>query len=221
MVFDERWEQIFSTKNWGKYPNEEAVRFVFRHLLNRPNIPRPADTKVLDLGCGAGSNLWMLCKEGFQAYGIDGSSSAIEQAKSNLFDLNLEANTRVGDITNLPFKNDQFWGVIDVSAIQHNNYAAIVDIYSELKRVLKSGGYFFSFCLSDNTKITNYQQKLELGTYDSPEPIGGGLITHFFSKTEILNLWEDTGPLSIETITRSGDDQLNVISHYAIVGTKS
>jgi 2-polyprenyl-3-methyl-5-hydroxy-6-metoxy-1,4-benzoquinol methylase len=36
------------------------------------------DVKILEVGGGAGNNLWALELDGFSVYGIDGSSTALE-----------------------------------------------------------------------------------------------------------------------------------------------
>jgi len=81
--------QIQETKQWyecsykshglgaqRRYPNEEMLRFLGRNLFKIPNESRK-ETRVLEVGCGSCSNLWVVAKEGFDAYGIDFSSESI------------------------------------------------------------------------------------------------------------------------------------------------
>ena len=51
-TFDKQWNEVHETRNWGRYPAEELVRFMAR---NFPAAQRPK-TRVLDLGCGTGAN---------------------------------------------------------------------------------------------------------------------------------------------------------------------
>ena len=44
--FDETWEEIHSTQEWGKYPSEPVIRFVARNYYK---VDRKA-TKILDFG---------------------------------------------------------------------------------------------------------------------------------------------------------------------------
>ena len=49
--FDEEWEQIHSTQEWGKYPVEAVIRFVARNYYD---VQDRRDIKILDYGCGGG-----------------------------------------------------------------------------------------------------------------------------------------------------------------------
>ena len=69
-MWDKGWDKIFSTQEWGKYPGEELIRFIARNFYAAPNRK---DIRILEVGCGTGANLWFLAKEGFNAFGIDGS----------------------------------------------------------------------------------------------------------------------------------------------------
>lgn len=117
MSWDNIWEEVFNNQEWGKYPGEDLIVFVARNFYktDRKNI------KILEVGCGTGANLWYLSKEGFQAYGIDGSKTAIDKAKSYLSAQGLEASLQVGDIIKLPYDDDYFDAVIDNECLYCNN----------------------------------------------------------------------------------------------------
>ena len=71
--FDTIWETIHSKEEWGKYPSEPVIRFIARNYykLDRSSV------KILDFGCGAGSNTCYLARVGFDTFAFDGSRSAI------------------------------------------------------------------------------------------------------------------------------------------------
>lgn len=76
--------------------------------------------RVLEVGCGAGANLWFLAREGFAFAGIDGSEAAIAQAQRRL-DKELpnweqSSELRISDIAQLPYGDAEFDAVIDVEA---------------------------------------------------------------------------------------------------------
>ena len=48
--FDDIWETIHATEEWGKYPSEPVIRFVARNYYNKD---RRCIT-MLDFGCGGG-----------------------------------------------------------------------------------------------------------------------------------------------------------------------
>ena len=78
--FDNEWEKIHASQEWGKYPSENVIRFIARNYYSKDRLK----TRILDFGCGAGSNTWYLAKEGFDVYAFDGSVSAVEKTKKRL-----------------------------------------------------------------------------------------------------------------------------------------
>lgn len=137
---EQAWEEIYSGQGFNhknNYPQDEIVRFIARSFFKIPFAQRKK-IKILDLGCGWGNNLKFLTDQGFNAYGIDFSPAAIEHSKI------INKNVFVGDIKKLPFENQMFDAVIDRCSIQHNNLQNIELIISEVYRVLKKEGKFYS-----------------------------------------------------------------------------
>ena len=81
MTWDPVWENLFSSGNWGQYPGEDLIRFVARNFYA---VADRSATRILEVGCGPGANLWFLAREGFAAHGIDGSPSAVAKSRSRL-----------------------------------------------------------------------------------------------------------------------------------------
>lgn len=134
------WEHIYASEGFShknNYPQDEIVRFIARTFFKIPFEQRKK-IKILDLGCGWGNNLKFLTEQGFDAYGIDFSSSAVEHCKK------LTHNVFQGDIKKLPFQNEMFDAVIDRCSVQHNTLEEIKTIVSEVHRVLKKEGKFYS-----------------------------------------------------------------------------
>lgn len=65
------------------YPNEALIQFVAANYFSLPQEDR-CQLKILEIGCGSGANLWMLAKEGFDAYGLDSSEEALSLARNHL-----------------------------------------------------------------------------------------------------------------------------------------
>lgn len=143
MAWDEVWDEVFQRQEWGRYPAEDLIRFVARNFYKAP--VRSA-VRLLEVGCGPGGNLWFMAREGFATYGVDGSPTAVRRATGRL-DAEVPGWTgavSVGDITRLEFADATFDGVVDSEAIYCNSFDESVQIYGEVRRVLKPGGLLFS-----------------------------------------------------------------------------
>lgn len=133
------------------YPNEELCRFMGRTWFHLPYEDRKA-VKILELGCGSGSNLWMLKKEGFDVFGIDLSSEAVQLSKEMLRHWGLSFSEEetaehlsVQDMTKLFFPDGTFDTVLDIFSCFCLTKLGWDRCLSETTRVLKRGGKFFSY----------------------------------------------------------------------------
>ncbi len=156
MTWDTVWEKIFQSQEWGKYPAESLIQFVARNFYKRDR----AQTRILEVGCGPGPNIWYLAREGFLAYGIDGSTTAIAQAEKRLSSEGLSARLDTGDISSLPYPDVHFDAVIDNECIYCNSRKDTEKILSEIKRVLKKQGLFYSRTVSSEMHIGKSHRKL-------------------------------------------------------------
>jgi SAM-dependent methyltransferase len=71
-------------------------------------------SRILDIGCGAGTNSLYLAKAGFRVTGIDLAEGAIDAARTRAADAGLRVDFRVADALNLPFPEAHFGGAIDI-----------------------------------------------------------------------------------------------------------
>ena len=138
-TFDPIWEEKYRNGHHEKYPWDTVVSFVFRHA---PKNLKPNEIKILEVGCGTGSNLWFAAREGFRVSGIDASQSAIEYARDRFNKEGLDGELKVGDFTKLPFNSDNYDLVIDRAAIACCSLTAAEHVICEIYRVLKTNGKF-------------------------------------------------------------------------------
>jgi len=108
------------------------------HLLRLVDFGGYADRRVLEVGCGAGTDLARFATGGALVSGVDLSSSAIALARQNFEHLGLRADLREADGEHLPFVNETFDFVYAHGVVQYTtNPQRLVD---ECRRVLKPGG---------------------------------------------------------------------------------
>jgi SAM-dependent methyltransferase len=139
-TLDPVWEQRYHAGHVERYPWDIVVTFVFR---NAPRDRPRKDVRILEVGCGTGSNLWFAAREGFAVAGIDGSASAIAVAKARFAEEGLAGELVVGDFTEpLPFASGQFDLAFDRGAIVCVGYSAAQRTIAEVHRVLAPGGKF-------------------------------------------------------------------------------
>ncbi|UCD54986.1 MAG: class I SAM-dependent methyltransferase [Candidatus Omnitrophota bacterium] len=188
MTWDDIWEKVFQENEWGRYPDEGLIRFIARNFFQRTDR---GNINILEVGCGPGPNIWYLSREGFDAYGIDGSTSAIEKAKGRLGEEGLKAYLRIGDIISLPYKDNFFDAVIDIECLYSNSREDTKTILGEIKRVLKKDGLFYSRTLTDEMYLGKTQTKVGHLEYKniSDGPIAGKGFARLMDKVEISNLY--------------------------------
>ncbi len=98
--------------------------------------------KILDLACGYGRFTIPLRENGYNIEGIDITPSLIKKAKEDSKNKNLNIKFRVGDMRNLPYKNNSFDKIICMwsAFIELTNEKDQIKAIKEMKRVLISGG---------------------------------------------------------------------------------
>lgn len=187
VTLDPVWEEKYSQGLMVRYPWDAIVSFVFRSY---PREKQRQDVKILELGCGTGCNLWFAAREGFQVAGIDGSKTAIEQARSRFEQEGLKGDLQVGDFTQLPFADQSFDLVIDRGALTCCGFSAAAKAINEAHRVLRTGGKFFFNPYSDrHSSFAAGTQGPDGVTID----IKGGTMTNvgqvcFYGKRQVLQV---------------------------------
>ncbi len=187
---DKVWEELHASREWGKYPSIDLVKAVMKEFKNKDR----SQLSVLEVGCGAGANLHFFLNEGFRVYGIDGSTSAIENAKKRLGAVAPIDNVELvpGDFESLPFENEVFDIVVDNLSVYANPLKTISNTYKEMYRVLKTAGFCYSRAWGDETLGAGSGEMQEPGTSMSPVsgPCKGMGTSHFFKRQEFLSYFK-------------------------------
>ncbi|MEK7614413.1 MAG: sugar nucleotide-binding protein [Patescibacteria group bacterium] len=124
-------------KNYFKVEKEHWL-MVVRRMIVKDNLKlcldkNPAETKVLDFGCGSGIFVDELAKQGYQAYGLDISEEAVKFGM-----LQGVKNLGAIDAHKINFPDNTFDAVFTLDVLEHlEDEKWALD---EIRRVLKPGG---------------------------------------------------------------------------------
>lgn len=219
--FDPVWEDIYKRgEQLNRYPYSNVVSFVIRE---QPVGLARAETRVLEIGCGAGNNLWFAAREGFQVAGVDASPSAIKFANARFAEEGLSGDIRLGDFTSLPFADDSFDLAINRAAVTQTGLTSAAKAVAEVGRVLKKGGKFYNEIYSNKTRR---------GGIPGPDGVtlnvegwlaGVGQIC-FYSKTQLDALFAKGWKLSSVIHTENVDTTVRphlVVGNWMITAIKT
>lgn len=221
----ESFEKQYLEKGFAsqrQYPNEQLIAFLGSNYFCLSKEERKK-LKVLELGCGSGANLWMVAREGFDAYGIDYASTGLKFC-DEMMDIwgGVKADIRLGDMTQLPYLENEFDVIFDVVSMQHLTFDQHFDAYREIARCLKEGGRFFSYHLGENSiSLKSTEKMLDHCTVRNIEngfPLANNGPTCFLSANEVRRFLNDAGfsRVMIEKVTRSYNNQKSYLEYLVI-----
>ncbi|MFC7485817.1 class I SAM-dependent methyltransferase [Knoellia sp. CPCC 206453] len=114
-------------------PLDRAMVDAFAAAVTAAGDPGP----VLDAGCGAGRMSRYLADRGCSVQGVDLSAGMVEMARRDHPDLDFA----VASLTDLPFPDDTFAGVLLWYSAIHTPPHGQPQIFAEVARVLRPGGH--------------------------------------------------------------------------------
>ena len=137
--FDPIWEEKYKSGHTQDYPWDHVVSFIFRSF---PDMTKRSGVRILEVGCGTGSNLWFAAREGFSVTGVDASVSAIDYVRNRFAKENLDGEFFVADFTEMDFENGSFDLVIDRAAITCCDYSTAKYVIKSIHNLIKKDGLF-------------------------------------------------------------------------------
>lgn len=158
----------------------------------------------LDIGAGEGRNSLYLASRGFTVKAIEpstvGATKIKERAINNSFDIevyNTDFLTVSSEISNIGF-------VVALTSLEHMEYTYLSKTISEIKRVLKIGGYIYIvvFTEEDPGFLKKKNDASECSMF----------IKHYFKKGELKSFFSDFRILEYKEYTK--EDSTHGPIHY-------
>lgn len=182
------WEDSFDEQiargAYNTAPVEPLIRNVAYWLRDQPKLDRPFH--FLEMGCGAGPSLVWLAQKGIRVSGVDIATNALELARMNLARNGYEKLTGTiaeASVTDTPFPDGTFDGIIESCVFQHLPKADRVKAFQEVARLLRPGGLFVGHMLADSH--TTFQK---LKATQMPDDLGSLSLNDGTSKFHLTNI---------------------------------
>ncbi|MEM6849300.1 MAG: class I SAM-dependent methyltransferase [Pseudomonadota bacterium] len=219
--YDTIWDEIYGRgEQLNRYPFSSVVTFLFRHA---PRTKPRGDTKILEIGCGAGNNLWFAAREGFAVSGLDASEAALDYARTRFAQDGLSAELVTGDFTKLPFADGEFDIVLERAALSQTPKPTARKAVEECARVLAPGGKIYCEIYSDRS--TTRGRPIEGGLLvDTEGPFSGVGQIAFYGRPEIEALF--AGVFKIVDLDHTetmavARKPYEVFAHWAVIAERT
>lgn len=115
----------------------DGENFTYRNIINEINQINTVGTKVLDIGCGAGTVSFYLASKGYKVFGIDISDKAIRNCQNSAKEMNMTETTEF-KVMNFPYETPRkkFDFVLLTEVIEHleDDEVALNKIFSMLNK---------------------------------------------------------------------------------------
>ncbi|MFH1828328.1 MAG: class I SAM-dependent methyltransferase [Nanoarchaeota archaeon] len=174
-----KWNDLFADGGTHTNPTPDLEKLI-------PYLKSQGIVKILDEGCGNGRDTIYLAQQGFVVSAVDTSQTAIDVAKRNSVDLDIDY--RVCDLTNLPYQDETFDFVLAGHSLEYTG-EDIAKCVSELGRVLKPAKPIYVRILSSNHPFSHKFQDRLYGNSVVGYAIQRDIPIKFFTVEEVRDLF--------------------------------
>lgn len=183
------------------WPDTEVVRFM-GHTVKRGER---SGVRVLDLGCGGGRHLACLAREGFEVYGLDYNSVALDQARRAVTGEGQAARLALADVADPPFADGMFDIVLAWGVLFHTTTDRAETMLRQIRRMLRPGGRLLANWRVDEDDLRKRGRQIGDGTYLMSERASSfglaGTLYTFNTRSSLENAYAQAN-LRIDNIER-------------------
>ena len=139
------WDDLPSSQRGGFDESEEGDSYYALDRFLASSWAPPEGARAIEFGCGGGQATLRLAEAGYDAVGVDYSDTAIELARKNAEEAELDCEFVVGDVTDLEQFDDDTFDLVDNHCLHCLVEPADREAFlREATRLLRPGGVFFS-----------------------------------------------------------------------------
>lgn len=144
------------------YPDENLVRLFSGRYVP---VPRPP-ARVMDHGFGHANNIVFLLSRGYGCAGCEISKHLINEAQKLFKIIEKTVDLRLVKGLEIPFEDESFDVVVSWNVIHYNGTRpAVLEVISELRRVLKPGGVLLLSTVHPDSTLFARSRHLGNGSY--------------------------------------------------------
>lgn len=174
------WDDIFESELWGT--DLKPDQFV---IENMESIAK--SDAVLDVGCGCGRHALFLSEKGYDVYGIDSSSVALNRTHDRLDSFGLSATLEQCNMWDIPFDDKKFSTALCVNVLNHAMPSEIQSTVSCIADKLMDNGIFLLTLLTDND-YRKCGEQVDVNTFICDRGPETGVLHTFFSEKDVCEL---------------------------------
>lgn len=184
------WNELFEQGvSVARFPEREVHEFV--SLLERCFDERPL--RIWDLCCGAGRHTVAVAGRGHDVFASDAAPRGVALTDEWLSDAGLSARTAVADMTECPWPDVTFHGVVSWDSLHHNTLANILSALRVVHERLEPDGLFLATLKSTRAGWFGRGEGIEPGTFINDTGREAGVPHHYFDEAGIRSAfagWE-------------------------------
>ena len=201
MTWDNQWESIHRSNDWGMFPCE----FLVRVLAKKYQKKLKKKLNVIELGCGVGANLSLYNEYCQNFIGIDNSEIAISKIEKNAKKFKkcnfnfLKGNVMDINYSNFDFKFDMIVDVECLYCLSNQDAKTVID---NVSKNLSIDGQFFSLMFNEETNLNLLRN------------IKGMKLR---KESDIYEIFNSFKKISLEKTIRTFNQRTSLISEFIIV----
>jgi SAM-dependent methyltransferase len=183
------WDKIFTSNLFCT--DLEPRDFVRKNLTEIPK-----SKPVLDVGCGCGRHTIYLAANGYDVYGLDNSSIALQMTQKHLDSFGLSAKLENGNMWDIPFNDISFAAALCINVLNHAMPEKIQSTVSAIASRLAPAAIFLATLLTDND-YRRCGEQVDCNTFICDRGPEKGVLHTFFNESSVNKLFKSSFEIKI------------------------